>query len=45
MSRPGRLRQAIVAAYLVAFFVYMFLPLVYMMAVAFNDTRIPTLNP
>jgi spermidine/putrescine transport system permease protein len=35
----------LVAAYLVLFFVYMFLPLVYMMAVAFNDTRIPTLNP
>lgn len=45
MSAPGRLRQAIVAAYLVLFFVYMFLPLAYMMAVAFNDTRIPTLNP
>lgn len=45
MIPPGRLRQAIVVAYLVLFFVYMFLPLVYMMAVAFNDTRIPTLNP
>jgi spermidine/putrescine transport system permease protein len=33
------------AAYLVLFFVYMFLPLIYMMGVAFNDTRIPTLNP
>jgi spermidine/putrescine transport system permease protein len=45
MTTPGRFRQAIVAAYLVVFFVYMFLPLAYMMAVAFNDTRIPTLNP
>ena len=45
MTAPGRLRQAIVTAYVVVFFVYMFLPLVYMMAVAFNDTRIPTLNP
>jgi spermidine/putrescine transport system permease protein len=45
MTTPGRLRQAIVATYLVVFFVYMFLPLVYMMAVAFNDTKIPTLNP
>ena len=41
----GRLRRAIMVAYLVVFFVYMFLPLVYMMAVAFNDTKIPTLNP
>lgn len=45
MTTPGRLRQAILVIYLVFFFVYMFLPLVYMMAVAFNDTRIPTLNP
>jgi spermidine/putrescine transport system permease protein len=45
MTGTGRARQALVAAYLVLFFVYMFLPLVYMMAVAFNDTRIPTLNP
>ncbi len=45
MTSGGRLGRAIVAAYLVLFFVYMFLPLVYMMAVAFNDTRIPTLNP
>jgi spermidine/putrescine transport system permease protein len=45
MTGPGRGRQAILIAYLVLFFVYMFLPLVYMMAVAFNDTRIPTLNP
>ena len=45
MTSPGRGRQAVVAVYLVVFFVYMFLPLAYMMAVAFNDTRIPTLNP
>jgi spermidine/putrescine transport system permease protein len=45
MTSGGRTGWVIVAAYLVLFFVYMFLPLVYMMAVAFNDTRIPTLNP
>jgi spermidine/putrescine transport system permease protein len=45
MTRVGRLPRIIVGVYLVLFFVYMFLPLVYMMAVAFNDTRIPTLNP
>ena len=46
MIAAGRLQRVrIVAAYLVMFFVYMFLPLVYMMAVAFNDTRIPTLKP
>jgi spermidine/putrescine transport system permease protein len=41
----GRLARALLVAYLVLFFVYMFLPLFYMMAVAFNDTRIPTLTP
>jgi spermidine/putrescine transport system permease protein len=45
MTSDGRLGRAIVGFYLIVFFVYMFLPLVYMMAVAFNDTRIPTLNP
>jgi spermidine/putrescine transport system permease protein len=45
MTRAGRLPQIIVAAYVVLFFVYMFMPLAYMMAVAFNDTRIPTLTP
>jgi spermidine/putrescine transport system permease protein len=45
MTRSGRLPQIIVGIYLVLFFVYMFMPLFYMMAVAFNDTRIPTLNP
>jgi len=44
-ASPARLQQAIVVTYLVVFFVYMFLPLAYMMGVAFNDTRIPTLNP
>jgi spermidine/putrescine transport system permease protein len=45
MTSDGRLGRAIVGFYLVVFFVYMFLPLVYMMVVAFNDTRIPTLTP
>ena len=45
MTSGGRLSRVILVAYLVFFFVYMFLPLAYMMAVAFNDTRIPTLNP
>jgi spermidine/putrescine transport system permease protein len=45
VSGAGRLQRAIVVSYLVLFFVYMFLPLAYMMAVAFNDTRIPTLTP
>src|SRR5262245_65692481 len=45
MSTSRRVERAIVIAYLALFFVYMFLPLAYMMAVAFNDTRIPTLNP
>jgi spermidine/putrescine transport system permease protein len=45
MSTSGRAERAVVVAYLALFFVYMFLPLVYMMAVAFNDTRIPTLSP
>ena len=45
MTSPGRVRRAVVVVYLAVFFVYMFLPLAYMMAVAFNDTRIPTLNP
>ena len=45
MTASGRSQRALVGGYLVLFFIYMFLPLVYMMAVAFNDTRIPTLNP
>ena len=31
--------------FLALFFLYMFLPLVYMMLVTFNDSRIPTLTP
>ena len=34
-----------VGVYLTLFFLYMFLPLVYMMLVTFNDSRIPTLTP
>jgi spermidine/putrescine transport system permease protein len=34
-----------VGVYLAVFFLYMFLPLVYMMLVTFNDSRIPTLTP
>jgi spermidine/putrescine transport system permease protein len=45
MSGTDRLLRAIVAFYLVLFFVYMFLPLIYMMMVAFNDSKIPTMNP
>lgn len=45
MSGTDRILRAIVAVYLVLFFVYMFAPLIYMMAVAFNASRIPTLNP
>jgi spermidine/putrescine transport system permease protein len=45
MSKWSRGEHAIVVAFLVIFFIYMFMPLAYMMAVAFNNTRIPTLNP
>jgi spermidine/putrescine transport system permease protein len=45
MSKWSRGEHVIVVAFLVLFFIYMFLPLAYMMAVAFNNTRIPTLNP
>lgn len=34
-----------VGFYLAVFFLYMFVPLVYMMAVTFNDSRIPALTP
>jgi len=34
-----------VGVYLALFFLYLFLPLVYMMLVTFNDSRIPTLTP
>jgi spermidine/putrescine transport system permease protein len=34
-----------VGIYLALFFLYLFLPLVYMMLVTFNDSRIPTLTP
>lgn len=44
-TSTDRILRAIVVGYLVLFFVYMFAPLIYMMAVAFNDSRIPTLNP
>jgi spermidine/putrescine transport system permease protein len=39
------LYRVLVAAFLILFFVFMFLPLIYMVLVAFNDSRIPTLNP
>jgi spermidine/putrescine transport system permease protein len=40
-----RVLRAIMVIYLALFFLYMFLPLIYMMLVAFNDSRIPTMNP
>lgn len=37
--------QICVGVFLALFFLYLFLPLVYMMVVTFNDSRIPTLTP
>lgn len=37
--------KIVVGIYLALFFLYLFLPLVYMMLVTFNDSRIPTLTP
>jgi len=40
-----RLLRGLVLAYLVAFFGYLFLPLVFMVAAGFNDSRFPTMLP
>ena len=37
--------QISVGLFLTLFFLYLFLPLIYMMLVTFNDSRIPTLTP
>jgi spermidine/putrescine transport system permease protein len=43
--RSHTLLGAFVGLYLVVFFAYLFLPLVYMVGAAFNDSRFPTLLP
>jgi spermidine/putrescine transport system permease protein len=41
----GRLATALTWTYVAAFFVYLFLPLVVMVAAAFNTSRFPTVTP
>ena len=45
MTRPDRILDVVLRAYLALFFVYLFLPLIYMMAAAFNRSSVPTLSP
>jgi spermidine/putrescine transport system permease protein len=45
MMRADRVVALCLRAYLALFFVYLFLPLLYMMAAAFNRSSVPTLNP
>lgn len=40
-----QLLQISAGVFLAVFFLYLFLPLIYMMLVTFNDSRIPTLTP
>ncbi len=41
----NRVLRLLTLVYLAAFFVYLFLPLAFMMAAAFNDSRFPTMVP
>jgi spermidine/putrescine transport system permease protein len=43
--RAETLTKFFIAVYLTAFFAYLFLPLVFMVAAAFNDSRFPTMLP
>src|SRR6266852_3492164 len=45
MRRADRVLALALRVYLALFFVYLFLPLLYMMAAAFNRSSIPTLSP
>lgn len=44
-STTENLRRGITTFFLVAFFLYMFAPLIYMMIAAFNSSRIPSVIP
>lgn len=45
MTRSERILAAVLRAYLALFFVYLFLPLLSLMAAAFNRSSVPTLSP
>jgi len=45
MTRSDRLLRIVIGVYLALFFAYLFLPLLYMIAAAFNLNRFPMLTP
>jgi spermidine/putrescine transport system permease protein len=45
MIRADRVLRAVIGVYLVLFFAYLLLPLLYMIAAAFNTSRFPMLTP
>lgn len=45
MKREDGVLRAVVAVYVVLFFAYLFVPLAYMIAAAFNTSRFPMLTP